>query len=449
MSFPSLSAALDYLYRFTDYEKMGRYQYSRTTFDLKRMRQMLAWCGNPDRSIPQLVHVAGTKGKGSTCMFTSALLRATGLRTGLYTSPHLEDVRERIIVDGKWIAEDALRDRLSSLKDYLDQPRDSLPPTFFDIFTAIAFCSFMEAGCEAAVVEVGLGGRLDSTNVIRPSVTAISSIHYDHTEKLGEKLEQIAAEKAGILKPGVPAVFANQPAAAEKILETLIRDLDIPAWWIGREIEIENHEDGSFDVVTPARRHSGLRLHALGEHQRGNAAAALAICDWLSELHGLEFEDAQARRVLSDLLLPGRIEVFGSRPAVILDGAHNAISVEALAQTIQESCNYERLFLVLGIASDKSIRPVIETLTPLADLVFATATPNPRAFQPSELAAEVHSITGTSTVEVSDPIEALERARDAAGPNDLVVVAGSFYLAGELRPILRNAHHLDKQVVVQ
>jgi dihydrofolate synthase/folylpolyglutamate synthase len=439
MPFHDLDSALDYLYRFTNYESMGRFSYTRTNFDLERVRQMLEWCGNPDRRIATLVHVAGTKGKGSTCAFVEAVLRSAGQRTGLYTSPHLEDIRERIQVNGAMISPESLRDHISALRDYLEQPREGLAPTFFDIITTIGFREFAQQACQTGVIEVGLGGRLDSTNVIRPTVAAVTFVHYDHTDKLGTQLCQIAAEKAGILKAGIPAVIGYQLDEAAEVIRKRIQELGIPAWWLGKDIRIENEGTGTgtFDVATPARRHPGLRLRMLGRHQRQNAAVALGVCDWLAETAGIPVTESAVRDAACSLSIPGRIEVFGARPRIVLDGAHNASSAMALAETLRESFKHQKLFLVLGIAADKAVDEVLGILVPLASQVFATAISNPRATRPDDLAKRIRAVATCPVAQVDDPLAALNQAREAAGADDLVVIAGSFYLAGELRPALR------------
>ncbi|MDP6354174.1 MAG: folylpolyglutamate synthase/dihydrofolate synthase family protein, partial [Planctomycetota bacterium] len=380
-------SALDYLYRFTNYENMGRFKYSRTTFDLERMRDMLGWCGHPDRAAPIRIHVAGTKGKGSTTLLTAAILQEAGLKAGSYTSPHLEDIRERIAVNGEWIEEQVLDNHIFALREYLDMPREALPPTFFDIMTTIAFREFARQECDAAVLEVGLGGRLDSTNVIEPTITAITPVHYDHMDKLGNTLSMIASEKAGILKAGVPAIVGPQPQEAAEAIRDRAFELDIPVWWFGKEIRAERVDEENFNVVTPIREHRGLRLRAAGRHQKENAATAIGICDWLSENQERSISAEHIQSALSEIQLPGRIELFDKRrPRVILDSAHNDISAGALAQTLRSAIEYERLFLVLGIASDKTVHSVLEALAPLADRIFTTAAPSPRAMPPETLA---------------------------------------------------------------
>ncbi|MDP7252781.1 MAG: folylpolyglutamate synthase/dihydrofolate synthase family protein [Planctomycetota bacterium] len=432
-------SALDYLYRFTNYENMGRFKYSRTTFDLERMRDMLGWCGHPDRAAPIRIHVAGTKGKGSTTLLTAAILQEAGLKAGSYTSPHLEDIRERIAVSDKWIEELVLDNHIFALREYLDMPRETLPPTFFDIMTTIAFREFARQECDAAVLEVGLGGRLDSTNVIEPTITAITPVHYDHMDKLGNTLSMIASEKAGILKAGVPAIVGPQPQEAAEAIRDRAFELDIPVWWFGKEIRAERVDEENFNVVTPIREHRGLRLRAAGRHQKENAATAIGICDWLSENQERPISAEHIQSALSEIQLPGRIELFDKRrPRVILDSAHNDISAGALAQTLRTSIEYERLFLVLGIASDKTVHSVLEALAPLADEIFTTAAPSPRAMPPEALAQAAQKTTGKAARSFERPPDALEAAILEATEEDLVVVAGSFYLAGELRPLLRD-----------
>ena len=431
-------SALDYLYRFTNYENMGRYNYSRTTFDLERMRDVLGWCGHPDRAVPTRIHVAGTKGKGSTTLLTAAILQEAGWRTGTYTSPHLEDIRERIAVNGDWIEQTILDDHINALREYLEIPRESLPPTFFDIMTTIALREFARQKCDAAALEVGLGGRLDSTNVVEPTITAITPVHYDHMDKLGNSLSKIASEKAGILKVGAPAIIGPQsPEAAEVIRDRAVK-LGIQVWWLGKEIQVERADEESFAVVTPVREHRGLRLRAAGRHQRENAATAIGICDWLNEHQERSITLEHVQTALSKTQLPGRIELFDQRqPRVILDSAHNEISADALAETLRNSFEYERLFLVLGIASDKTVHSVLKALVPLADQVFTTAAPSPRAMTPKDLAQAVLETTSGTVRSFELPVEALRTAILEASDDDLIVVAGSFYLAGELRPVLR------------
>jgi dihydrofolate synthase/folylpolyglutamate synthase len=431
-------SGLDYLYRFTNYENMGRYSYSRTTFDLERMRDMLGWCGHPDRDVPLRIHVAGTKGKGSTTLLTAAILQEAGWRTGTYTSPHLEDIRERIAVTGNWIEQSVLDDHIHALREYLEMPRESLPPTFFDIMTTIALLEFARQKCDVAVLEVGLGGRLDSTNVVEPTITAITPVHYDHMDKLGNTLSEIASEKAGILKAGVPAIVGPQSPEAAEVLRRRADELGIQTWCFGEEIRIERSDEESFDVVTPVREHRSLRLRAAGWHQRENAASAIGICDWLNENHECGITQEHIQTAVSKIHLPGRIELFNQRlPRVILDSAHNEISAGALAQTLQDSFQYGRLYLVLGIASDKTVPSVLKALAPLADRIFTTAAPNLRAMSPVELARVVAETTGESVRSFELPAEALKAAISEATNDDIVVVAGSFYLAGELRPLLR------------
>lgn len=437
--FATYEEALDYLFKFTNYETMGRFNITRDAFDLERMRQLLAWCGNPESRIPVIVHIAGTKGKGSTCWMVAALLRATGRRVGMYTSPHLEDLRERIDIDGQWITKAAFTRHLSEIRPFLDSPREGQPPTFFDIMTAIAIKEFAEQKCDAAAVEVGLGGRLDSTNVLVPTVTAITRIHFDHVDKLGESIAQIAREKAGILKPGVPAVIGPQLEDAQAVITRRAAELRVRLWRVGREIIIEPPgKHGCISVTTPIRKHPALALGCKGVHQSENAAVAIGILDCLHELVGIDLPPGLARSVLQSIQVPGRVEVFPGSPAVILDSAHNGVSAQALARAIRDAFPRKKAILVLGIASDKDLAAILEALLPISKAVIATAAQSPRALRPGQLSERIKAVSNVPVQEAGPAEAALKTALETAEADDIVVVAGSFYLAGEVRPLLRS-----------
>lgn len=410
----TLPDALRFLNAATDYERMAS-RYAPADYDLGRMRRLLAAAGNPERSFLSL-HIAGTKGKGSTAHFAESLLRAAGKRTGLYTSPHLVDLRERIRLDGEPVGGVEFARALGALEG----PMRRLKPTFFEIMTAAAFWIFAQRRVDWAVVEVGLGGRLDATNVIRPAACAITTIDYDHMDKLGKTLTKIALEKAGILKPGVPAVSSPQPPEARRVLASF-PGLDFPGFQILRARQGVVH----FRTV----RAETCTLAVRGAHQAANAATALALV----ERGGLRLTAAARRRGLRSARLPGRVELVPGRPRVLVDAAHNPVSARALAEALAQLPR-RRLWLVFGASADKDYASMLRTLAPLADRLILTQAASPRAASPADLARQV---PGGNCLTIGGVGRALRLARKRAAPGDLVVVTGSFYVAGEALKVLR------------
>ena len=331
--------ALQFLYHFTDYERMAKPRDTATSiFGLARMNQLLDLLGNPQHSL-RVVHVAGTKGKGSTAAMTAAILQQAGASVGLYTSPHVLSVRERIIVDGLWIPEHRLTAHVNRMHPYLRdslKTREKYTPTFFEIFTAAALLDFVAQRVDYAVLEVGLGGRLDATNVVSPLVCAITPVSFDHTDKLGDTLAQIAGEKAGILKRRVPAVVAPQQPEALEAIRRRARALDAPLRLVGRDVALTCQGEG-FEVATARRRYPGLRVALLGSHQRTNAAAAVALAEQALAATGRPLSPEPVRRALASLRWRARIETVATRPTVVVDGAHNVASARVLVATLAEA----------------------------------------------------------------------------------------------------------------
>jgi dihydrofolate synthase/folylpolyglutamate synthase len=407
--------ALRFLSTFTDYERMAS-RYVPADYDLGRMRRLLAALDNPERAFLSL-HIAGTKGKGSTAHLAEAVLREAGYRTGLYTSPHLVDLRERIRLDGKPVSRDDFTRTMATLEPHLRRLR----PTYFETMTAAAFLLFAEKGVDYAVVEVGLGGRLDATNVILPVACAITTIDYDHMDKLGHTLTAIAGEKAGILKPGIPVVSSPQPAAARKVLLERSRPI-FPRFRVLSK--------GGFVLkfMVEGRR---FELPVLGDHQAANAATALALV----ERSGATVSPEAVRRAFRKIRLPGRVERVGRRPMLIVDAAHNPVSARALAAAL-ESVPRRRTVLVFGASADKDYKGMLKTLLPIADLAIFTKASSSRAASPSDL---LRHAKGRAALAVGGVARALALARKAAGPEDAIVVTGSFYVAGEALGLL-NRH---------
>ena len=323
MTYPQ---ALEYLDSFSNYEQIVRYSYPEA-FSLERVERLLERLGRPERRCPTL-HVAGTKGKGSTCAFAASILSAAGLRTGLYTSPHLASFRERIRVGGEPIPEEDLAEVVRRIRPFTLRQGEGRDLTYFEVTTACAFLYFAMRGVQAAVVEVGMGGRLDATNLLLPEAAAITPVSFDHTDKLGETLAQIAEEKAGILKPGRPAVIAPQHPESGRVIERTALRVGAPLHWLERETRIEGVElsrRGSRAVLQTPLRAYHLTIPLLGRHQVTNAAVAVRMVEILSQRRpDLRVTARHIEEGISRTSWPGRCQLLEGSPAVLIDGAQNA-----------------------------------------------------------------------------------------------------------------------------
>ena len=452
MEFDTDEAALEYLFSATDYEKMQRVRYNADTFSLDRMRRLLEALGRPDRDLVS-VHVAGTKGKGSTAAMLHAIAMAAGLKTGLYTSPHLVDIRERIRIGSEDIPAEALRRLIESARPHIERFRaEGDPPTFFEIFTALAFRHFANVGTDLVVAEVGLGGRLDATNVLAPEVSVLTAISIDHTHQLGDTLRAIAAEKAGIIKPGVPVVSQPQPREALEVIEEACRTAGAPLLVIGREVTYEwapaseagrAGGGGRLAVRTPRAAYDGLFVPLMGEHQALNASAAIAAAERVRPLAG-RLTPETVRRALGEVRWPGRMEWLQGRPDWLLDGAHNRASMERLVEGLSRHFPGRPMVFVFASAADKDVDGMLAALAERAGdapVVF-TRTDNPRAADPALLAARfgrfgrTARMGGRTSETAANVSAAIAAARRLAGTEKLVVVCGSLYLVGEAKRIL-------------
>jgi dihydrofolate synthase/folylpolyglutamate synthase len=424
--FESYRQAERFLAHATDYEK-ERSRYGPREYNLRAMRTILQRMGNPERAFGS-IHIAGTKGKGSTAMMAERLLRAAGARTGLFVSPHLVDMLERIQTDGAPLA----RGEFVRIMNRVRPALAGLRPTYFEIMTAAGFEAFRRREVDRAVVEVGLGGRLDTTNVLRPLVTVITSVDFDHMDKLGRTLPLIAAEKAGILKPGVPCVVARQRPSALRVIERAARVVGAPLIRSGRELVVRSRAGRRLSVrIRFARRERSFSMPFLGEHQAENAAAAIAAVELAWGL----LEPGLIRGVFRSLELPGRFERLGSR--VLVDVAHNPVSIRALARALRR-IGWRRATFVFGCSADKDARAMIAALAPLAERFLLTRSDSPRAMDPGAL---------VRFVPANVPARAIERVgeavRDALEGRGRVVVTGSFYVAGAAMGFLRRAGLTD------
>ena len=418
--------------------------------DLAPIRALLARAGNPEREL-RCIHVAGSKGKGSVSLFCEAILQECGLRVGTFTSPHLARWTERFRLAGREVEGPALARAVERLRPEIEALRaqGGPEPSFFDATTAAALLLFREARVDAAVLEVGLGGRLDSTNAVLPAVGCIASIELEHTDKLGSTLAAIAAEKAGIAKPGVPLVVGPLPAEALEVVESRARELAAPVSRLGRELAAECLEE-RVDSQRVRIRDGALALEcelsAAGAHQPGNAALAFA-CARRAGLRSDAELLAAARRALPRAILPARIEWLSRAPAVIVDSAHTRVSARELARVLARIPR-RRSHLVLSISAGKDVAGILEALLPQADLVSLTRAEATRSLSADEVAAAVRAAAPALELRViPNPHLALRAAREALAPGDLLVATGSVYLAGIAREILR-AGDLAQQVAV-
>jgi dihydrofolate synthase/folylpolyglutamate synthase len=414
---------------------------------LDRMRSLLTRLGQPQRRYP-ILHVAGTKGKGSTSAMLAAVLRAAGFRVGLFTSPHLRCVEERIQVDGVPISTPELTTLLDEVRRVTAVRPGFAGLTFFEVATAVGFLHFARRRCDVAVVEVGLGGRFDSTNVCEPEVALITSISLDHTKILGSRLASIAFEKAGIVKPGRPAVSGAAVSEARSVIEDICRRREAPLRQLGVDFRFTyrpgqvtsagTHRAG-VAVTTWRRRWPELELNLLGEHQAANAAVAVACVELLRE-RGWTIPDAAVTAGLAGVTWPARMEVRPGPPLAVLDCAHNVASAQAVIDTLRMSFPPGRRLLIFAGSADKDLAGMFRVLAPHFDRIILTRfTENPRAVPPERLLEILRAGSDVSAELAPTPAAAWRAALAAAGRDDLIVAAGSVFLAGELHPLLFGA----------
>ena len=414
-------------------------QAAASKFNLENITVLLERLGRPERTFP-CVHIAGTNGKGSTAAFVESILRVAGFRTGLNTSPHLERINERIRIDGEEISDELFAEIftrvLGAIEELLAGGKLKAHPTYFECVTAVAFEAFARERVAFAVVEVGLGGRLDASNVVSPVLAVITQIDFDHENFLGHSLREIASEKAGILKARVPAVIAGQQKEAHEVLLERANELECPVIEIPEAFRVENEsmKDG-FVRATVEEKASGARFavapQLAGRFQLLNALNALA-CARLLQRRNYKIEDAQIEAGIAAAQWPGRIERLQSRPDVYLDGAHNPGAARELAKFLEENFPGRRIYLLFGAMRDKAVDEVTGLLFPHAYEVIFTEAQTPRAISAGRL-LEIAGHHATRTLVIPAAEEALETALVKAGPEDAIFVTGSLYLVGQLR----------------
>jgi dihydrofolate synthase/folylpolyglutamate synthase len=402
---------------------------------LERIERALGALGHPERQYRAL-HVAGTNGKGSTCAFAASCLAAQGYRVGLYTSPHLNRVNERIQISGQAISDSALGKRiLEVLERYPDAASTPRPLTFFEFGTLVALWHFAQEKVDLAVLETGLGGRLDATSTAQPAVTAVTPISFDHTEYLGHSLSAIASEKAGIFKPGVPIVLSRQPSEALTVLLETARRLASPVLTEGRDFHLTRERDGSLSYRGARSRATDLRLALRGAHQVQNAAVAIACLELLADA-GFPVSPANLRAGLAGAQWPGRLEELGGQPPVLLDGAHNPAGIEALVAALHELYPGRRIHAVFGVLADKDYRAMIQRLFPLCTSIHLSPVSSSRALAPEQYLNESKQLCADARAHAT-AADALRAARRKATRGaDLVLCTGSLFLVGAIRALV-------------
>jgi dihydrofolate synthase/folylpolyglutamate synthase len=464
MQIADLNSAHFFLYSRIDYERVDSIPYRSRVFKLDRMRDLLARLGHPHHRV-QIVHIAGTKGKGSTAAMIASVMDAAGYRTGLFTSPHLERIEERFVVAGRACSENEFVDLVAQVERVVSEMDSEAAassaaetgPTYFEITTAIALLYFCQSEVDLAVMEVGLGGRLDSTNVCLPLVTAITSISLDHTAQLGNTVGEIATEKSGIIKPNVPVVSGVREKEAGDVIEKTARHWGAPLFMLGHDFDFEYALDWtSGEMRRPLSRITyrepdaqfgmeDIQVGLPGKHQASNASVAIAVLGQLRKI-GWEINEGAIRDGLANVSWPARVEVFDNQPMIVVDGAHNVASIEALIDVLRDLAPHQPRRLIFATSSDKDADGMLQRLLPeFTSIVFTRFLNNPRSISPDRLAQQArnHLESGaykSLNVEIAtrpDPRSTWQLTTDKSAANDLICITGSFFIAAELRQLAR------------
>jgi len=428
------SQAEEYLDSFVNYEQIPGISYAQPGYSLRHVEELLNRMGNPQLAA-RTIHIAGTKGKGSAAAMIAQVLSDSGYKTGLYTSPHLHTLRERISVDGSLISEAEFAAAMAEVKPFIESMRQDTvfrQLTYFEALTALAFAYFKKKQVDFQVLEVGLGGRLDATNVTRPVVCIITSISLDHTQILGNSLEEIAREKAGIIKSGCWVVISPQPEEAASVITAICREKEANVVQVGKDVtwhKIGGDLHYQSLVIEGRTSKYQVSIPLLGDFQLENAATAVAALEILSST-GFAISTADIAQGLAQVKWPGRFQILQQHPTVLVDGAHNVASMKVLVSNIKAYFSYKRIFLVFGTSCDKDIPGIINELVALSPQVIVTQTPHSRAAPLSTLAAEF-SKRGIEP-EIRETIsEAISRALSLADRTDIICVTGSLFVVAE------------------
>ncbi|KUK56337.1 MAG: FolC bifunctional protein [Atribacteria bacterium 34_128] len=429
------SEALDYIYDLTKYGiKLG----------LKNIKYLLYLLSEPHKKL-KIIHVAGTNGKGSTCSLISSILQSDGYKVGLYTSPHLVDFTERIEIDRKPIDRKKVSELLERIKPYIEKVANTPSyghPTFFEVITSMAFLYFFEEQVDFLVLEVGLGGRLDATNVCEPLISIITHIDYDHMDKLGNSLGEIAREKGGIIKPEGIVISSNQYEEAYNEIKKIADEKNSLIYSVGREIIykiVKSDIKGLiFDLKGIYNEYKNLHTPLLGRHQADNSATAITAIEAL-KIRGVNITEKAIRVGLEKVKWTGRLEIIRNNPTLVLDGAHNPNGVKVVRDALKEIFSYHRLILVLAIFGDKDYKKMIQILVPNADLIITTKAKNPRATNPLKIAEEAAQYIDQNKIIVTENIpQAINCALSKSKKDDLICITGSLYTVGEAKRYFKN-----------
>ncbi|MBD3267352.1 hypothetical protein GF373_11850 [bacterium] len=440
--------ALDYLYSFVSFERQAKWNYNNKSFNLQRYTQFLHHLGQPQNPL-QPIHVAGSDGKGSVCTILSHVLHRMGYRVGTYLSPHLEDIRERIRINGEWIPQADF----IFWTNFLKEKANELPPlpdgyaTFFELMTAMAFLHLRQQNVDFAVIETGLGGRLDATNVMQPLITVITHISMEHTMQLGNTLQQIADEKLGISRPGVPVVIGNQEPELLPHFQSRLENHTAPVIFTDRDYTITHHTAQNFSRTLQVQRKQdkqlrNIQLPLLGQYQIQNALTALAVLDHLQQTNHIPpIPGKELNQHFHQLKWDGRFEIRfrHNHPWLLLDVAHTLKGAQALRASLDELFTDQQRVFVLGCLHGKNIRAIVRALVRPADKIILTQAPTPRGLSIPEMTQHLDDLLAPNqlTAKIASPKAAFDYAKSLLQTNHLLIVTGSIYLVGEIRKTLK------------
>ena len=421
-----------------NYKSSLEYVYSLESFGiklgLKRIRFLLKKLGSPEKKM-KIIHVAGTNGKGSVCAMLSSIL-GEKYRVGRYTSPNLVDVRERITINGRMISKNDFSRIMTRIKK-INVPSCFGHPTFFETLTAVALKYFHEKNIDFAVLETGLGGRLDATNIVKPLVSVITNVSMEHEDVLGDTLEKIAGEKAGIIKKNVPVVTSAKNKKVLKVIKWACAENKCRLINVSENAKIRklsHNLDGQFfDLQTKKNKYFNLRIPLLGKHQLVNAATALSVVEIIGG-----FSEMDVRNGFSKTKWPGRLEIINRNPLIVVDGAHNPDCMKKLKSAVMEYFSYDNLILILGILSDKNIKKMVKIIAPPSDIIVITKPGTERAADPKIIKNEAEKYI--RTVVVKDNVKnALDYAKSIAKKNDMILITGSLYTVGDVKKAINRS----------